>query len=790
MNRNAEQQAEQLDAFLTARLSGLETLSVELDDGKLASELVRLAQSAQPDSSFARELEAQLLEGAREKVAAERKSAARDQEISKKDALSPRRSNLPLAFRLSRSRLWPRAVLAAAAIAAAVILFLIITRPPAVDAQEILEKAQAAANYPAGSGIRSFELHETSTLQTATGETLHTTAARWFQAPDHWRSEIQSTVTGSNGQELPDRASASLSITDGTDVWYFDQKQNSVTVNPHPANTGSTPNITGFGPQPDSLNSLFAQASSCFDPRVVGSDTVAGRATYIVDLGAMKCAGPATAETSGRSIIWVDKATFFVLKDVQYGSSGGQPLATTEITSIRYNPSLDAALFTFISPPGAIIQDFRPKPAPAADQFQQQLESLAKQAAYPILVPDYIPAGLKPRQPRDSSIGGIQLDFVPPEQVDKPSAAILSGLLINERQATYDLVVRWTEGAKPVQISAGKAWLRTDAPNPMGGGMDKAAYILRDGTLVSIASFQIEPEELVKVADSLKTVPGSHASLPNPTPPQLAQARQSVTFPVFIPTDVPAGLTPEPPLIISQPESSVEIDYHMSDGSIGLTVVNASLDCCSGLRNVQGANIELTTGVAAHLIQDPDDSSGGWTLWWEQDGATVKISGPELTRAGLIKIASSMDKRAELGWTEAPPVRPTPGPLPAPKFKILEPSWLPESMTRQQDLQTAPPEFGSWVALTFLPQGSDQPRTPLILLEKPLALVPERTPDPQATRQKIGSYDVTINRTARECWNYDWDVGDLHLSLANSFNVSGTARYTCEQMAKIVESTR
>jgi outer membrane lipoprotein-sorting protein len=790
MNRSAEQEAELLDAFLTARLSGLDTRSVDTDDKEVASDLVQLAQSAEPDPSFARELEAQLVEAARGKVAAEVRASGQTQEAGKKDALQARRSTLPLPSTLFRSRRWPAAGLAAAAIAAAVILFLFVTQPPAVNAQEIVEKAKEAVNSPAANGIQSLELHETSTLQNANGETVRTTAARWFRAPNHWREEIQSTVTGSNGEDLPDRASNSLSITDGTDVWYFDQNLNVVTINPLPSNMSGQTNITDFGPQPDSLKSLLMQASSCFEPRVQGTDTIAGREAYIVDLGVMKCAGPGTGETSGRSVIWVDKEMFFVLKHVQYSSSGGEPLATTEVTSIRYNPSLDAKLFNFVPAPSTTVQDFRPKPAPKADQFQEQLQTLAKQAPFPIFVPDYVPAGLSPREPRNSSIGGVELDYVPPEQVDKPSAAILSGLLINEQQATYDLVATWMEGAKPVQISNGQAWLRTDAPNPLGGGMDKAAYVLRDGTLVSIASFQIKPEELVKVADSLKTVLGSHNPLPNPTPPLLARVRQSVSFPVFVPTGVPAGLTPEPPLVTGGPESSVAINYHAADGSIGLTIVNAPLDCCSGLRIVKGEDIKLTTGVAAHLIQDPEDESGGWTLWWEQDGATVKLSGPNLTREDLIKIAGSMDKTAALGQTEAPPLRPTPGPLAAPKFKILDPSWLPESMTRQQDYQKAPPEFGSWVAVTFLPQGADQPRTPLILFEKPQALVAEGMPGQQAAKQKIGSYDVTVTRTADECWNYDWDVGDLHLSLANSFNVSGSARYTCEQMAKIVESIR
>lgn len=790
MNPNIQQEAEELDAFITVRLSEPEALAVgpSRDESELAGELVALANSAQPDPSFARKLETQLLEASKSKATAQGMVAAKSQDMSKKKTPPRQRSILPSPSASSRPLWWAAGALAATAVVAAVIAVFMVAQTPTANAQEIVEKAKATTGSLAAGGIQSLELHETRTSRTGTGETIRSVATRWFQAPGRWRVEIQTTVTGSNGQELPDRGSASVSVTDGTTVWYFDQKQNTLTINPLPGNLNGQTNLTAFGPQPDSLNTLLAQASSCYNPKLQGTATVAGRSVYIVDLGVMKC-GAATPETNGPSTIWVDQETFLVLKYVQYSASGSEPLDTTEVTSLRINPTLDAGLFTFAPPPGATVQDFRPKPAPTGDQFQQQLASLAKQSAFPLFVPDYVPAGLAPRQPRNSSTGGIELDYVPPEQVDKPSAAILSGLLINEQPATYDLIVKWTEGAKPIQISKGQAWLRTDAPNPIGGGMDQAAYVLQDGTLVSIASFKIESAELVKVAGSLRTVPGSHAPLPNPTPPLLARVRQTVSFPVFIPTDVPAGLTPEPPVVTDKP-ASVQINYHSTDGAIALTVTNGPHGCCSDLSTIKGEAIQVAAGVTAHLVQDAGDNIGSWTLWWEQEGTVIQLSGPNLTRADLLKIAASLNKTAELGRTEAPPARPTPAPLPAPKFKILKPSWLPEPMTMQQDYQKAPPEFGSWVALTFLPKGADQPRTPLILLEKPKGLVTSGSSNPQATQQKIGGNDVSVTRTARECSTYEWNVGDVHLSLANPYNVSGSARYTCDQMAKIVESIR
>ncbi|MGE5138760.1 MAG: hypothetical protein ACM3JD_04800 [Rudaea sp.] len=292
MNRNIEQEAEQLDAFITARLSAVKTAEAPEGEAQMASELSALAASAQPDPTFVRKLEGELMEAAARQAAAGRTEAWSRETGKKNDSRRPAPAiSVPVARSLWQRR--PAWALAAASLAIIAIVLAFASRPPTANAQEILDKARAAASSPAAAGIQSLELHETSTLRTDAGETLQTTAARWFKAPASWRAEIQTTVTASNGQELPDRASASLSITDGTYVWYFDQKKNAVTIAPLPGNSSGQANSTAFGAQPDSLSALLAQASSCFEPQLQGSDTVAGRAVYIVDLGVMKCGGAA-----------------------------------------------------------------------------------------------------------------------------------------------------------------------------------------------------------------------------------------------------------------------------------------------------------------------------------------------------------------------------------------------------------------------------------------------------------------------------------------------------------------
>lgn len=70
---------------------------------------------------------------------------------------------------------------------------------------------------------------------------------------------------------------------------------------------------------------------------------------------------------------------------------------------------------------------------------------------------------------------------------------------------------------------------------------------------------------------------GNYPSLPKPNPPSLTslvEARQKVSFSIFIPTVVPAGLVPEPPTLDEESPVFVRVNYRTEDGSTGLSVLN------------------------------------------------------------------------------------------------------------------------------------------------------------------------------------------------------------------------
>ncbi|MEJ2711254.1 MAG: hypothetical protein P8074_26840 [Anaerolineales bacterium] len=149
----------------------------------------------------------------------------------------------------------------------------------------------------------------------------------------------------------------------------------------------------------------------------------------------------------------------------------------------------------------------------------------------------------------------------------------------------------------------------------------------------------------------------------------------------------------------------------------------------------------------------------------------------------MIKIAASMSRTADLGEIEERTPLFTPTQAAEMPFGLLLPTWLPEDATRSVRID------GEIVTLGFDPHPDDAPHSVLTLMEMPAALfVPGGDPDPQAIREQIGEYEVTIIWRGQDCITLEWNVGDLHLQLTNPYDPPGQPRYSCDQMRRIVAS--
>lgn len=514
------------------------------------------------------------------------------------------------------------------------VLAFLATRPPSVSAQELLEHARSAAGDLNSVGVKSFEMTQTSfdllvddpntpPSRSSKGETK-----TWYVGPTRWRIETKSQASN----EPPYHA---LTVSDGQAQW--DYNANDATVNVQTADEHSFPS-----PSVLSLDFLSQDMSNCYDPKVVGEETIAGRAAYKVYLGPAKCRSASIWWLNGPHTIWLDKETFFVLKSEILAENSDQISSQVLVTNIQYNLDLPADLFTFTPPADAKINDMRPKPAPTASEYQTQLQALTPRVEFPIFVPEPLPSNLVALAPNWNEVDGqVELGYVPANQLNANGLPDSFGILIYEKRADYDLVRNWTDGAEQIEVNGNQGWVRRGDFDPSSGtGSNSAVMVLRDGVLVSISSFRLAPDVLLAVAKSLQTVKGSHAPLPNPTPPTMAEIRAQVDYPYFVPTYVPEGLTPLPP-------TRTQLEYTRGDGTIALIVQNAKQGE-GGMETYpksQAQKVALANGAEALEMGANADIT---ILWWYQENGYIALEGHNLSQAEMVKIADSMSSTAEL----------------------------------------------------------------------------------------------------------------------------------------------
>jgi hypothetical protein len=94
------------------------------------------------------------------------------------------------------------------------------------------------------------------------------------------------------------------------------------------------------------------------------------------------------------------------------------------------------------------------------------------------------------------------------------------------------------------------------------------------------------------VTEPATTTPQPEAT---PAPSGLAQIRERVSFPVFVPEFVPEGLTPSDPTGGEDATSLVTIDYLTADGQPGLSVLNGPAGCCLEQAGKDGYAVRPTT---------------------------------------------------------------------------------------------------------------------------------------------------------------------------------------------------
>ncbi len=289
-----------------------------------------------------------------------------------------------------------RAVLVALPVGIVGSLVATMQRVPCADARQLLQMSVRAAADSTMTGITGYHIQSRSTNRVQDGALAENRTETWAQLPDYQRNETTVQIDGAvsfwraggfDGSEewsveqetyLNDgRVTAAVGAAEAPDVRetrvraalqsHFPRllQPGPGTTTPYPATLpGAAPTAIPEVPPPTSQEGLLDRAMGCYTPRITGEEIIAGRRTFVLDLGIYRCTRPDTPEDlkALHHTYWIDAETYFILKTVQ--TIGNGPPLTIETTAIAYNPALPPAVFAFPQPqePDAIVVDVRPQP--------------------------------------------------------------------------------------------------------------------------------------------------------------------------------------------------------------------------------------------------------------------------------------------------------------------------------------------------------------------------------------------------------------------------------------------
>jgi len=284
-----------------------------------------------------------------------------------------------------RRRVWQLASARLALVAALLLSVIGIARAASrsqpVAAQDILQRAIVASQGdPAAAGVRTFSLHWESTDQEIMpdGRVRPTTTSvdQWGAAPNRWYTAQHVQRADGTGESWDEGV-----VSDGNNLWSYRTDRGSTT-----ASVGALPadvmvpmpripiGIPWDGAQTAAgMAQLRAALARCYQPRREGTATIAGRLSYVLDLGTTACSPGVTLDASGtitplpseppvlqgRTLLWIDTETFFLLQSEHTAPDGALQWRNT-VTRISYNTPIPDDRFTYAPPPAAVVTDFRP----------------------------------------------------------------------------------------------------------------------------------------------------------------------------------------------------------------------------------------------------------------------------------------------------------------------------------------------------------------------------------------------------------------------------------------------
>ena len=193
---------------------------------------------------------------------------------------------------------------------------------------------------------RHDEIEDIHGVQRIDAAGTSTTSEVWIKPPDKYRSEPVDS----------DAETSMTTISNGTTTWIYDSESNTVTTTRHDASGGGAFNLTNS----ERVRKLLDE----FEVESAGTDTVAGRDAYVLELAATNETVDDVEYEEYR--LWIDAEYWYPIKHsttISTDGSGDTALAdetfesTVEFESIEFNTGVGDERFEFTPPEDATVTD-------------------------------------------------------------------------------------------------------------------------------------------------------------------------------------------------------------------------------------------------------------------------------------------------------------------------------------------------------------------------------------------------------------------------------------------------
>lgn len=339
---------------------------------------------------------------------------------------------------------------------------MLTTRPAPVSAEQVLARAASSGTSNPADVQRLHGVYVTRYRNDPTAAFSDLRQESWYQAPDR--------VVGQAVTRLPD----GRQITQ----WMGEDGSTSYSYNPTDQQFLLRPALDSGGSfQATSLNDVLAEArgqttpssqdksatgpSHMYDAQLVGTEVVAGRMAYVIDLHFVP---GATLQFPDKQVPdhvkwWIDQKVFFVLREEGWDAQG-RLMRSSAYESLEINAPLNPAVFNFAAPANAAVLDLRPA---TAEETQRTWRDTAKQAAYGLWAPTYTSTELAAGRPTYNAVQGVVLQaYYDNRFQDQPgSRMVVSPAVVIKQESS--LRAKLDQRGLAVALGKGTGYIRTEA---------------------------------------------------------------------------------------------------------------------------------------------------------------------------------------------------------------------------------------------------------------------------------------------------------------------------------------